>query len=33
MEYSDRLFTCNSCKETFPIKKLEEHVKEYHFWD
>jgi hypothetical protein len=28
-----KLFTCNSCKETFPIKKLEEHVKEYHFWD
>lgn len=29
----DRPFTCNNCRETFPVKDLEKHVMENHFWN
>ena len=27
------LFECRNCGEHFTIEKVEEHIKEMHFWD
>jgi len=29
----EKLFLCNSCKEQIEYSKIENHVKEMHFWD
>jgi len=29
---TNHMFTCNSCKKSFPIIQVEKHVKEDHSW-
>ncbi len=26
-------YICKNCKEDFPTRELEKHIKEYHFWN